>query len=444
MILKNFYKSKINLIIASAADLILFFFIFSFKESIKQIPISIFLSYLLVLFIWLPISYFLGRYQPFCDKKFRKMRLRYLKKLFLSSIITYFILISLSDLYNDELKLTLSENNFYFFYILFCFLSFSLQELLVEVKVMLNNEYKNVLVYLGQKNIQNKNIPKELLFFNNNVKFTKFKNINQLSLDIDEIILIENKDLDHISAHFKSLVKKGVSIYTQIEWYEKYLKKIPSRLYDLETIFTGKWRSQSKSIEMRIKRFGDLFMGLFLLIIFSPVLLICGLAIKIQDGGPILYKQTRTGLWGNKFTIVKLRTMIINSEQNGPRWSSASDSRVTKIGRILRKYRLDELPQLLQVIKGEMSLIGPRPERPEINKILTKEIPYFDLRSFIRPGLSGWAQINYPYGASIEDAREKLSYDIFYLKNFSFWLDLLIFVRTILMLIKAKGSNPKQ
>ena len=135
--------------------------------------------------------------------------------------------------------------------------------------------------------------------------------------------------------------------------------------------------------------------------------------IKIEDNGPIFYSQERTGLYGEKFSIYKLRSMKKNSEKEGPVWAKLNDPRVTKIGKFLRKSRIDELPQLWSVIKGEMSLIGPRPERPEIEKLLVKEIPFYTFRSTIRPGLSGWAQVNYRYGASIQDSKEKFSYEIF-------------------------------
>ena len=153
-----------------------------------------------------------------------------------------------------------------------------------------------------------------------------------------------------------------------------------------------------------------------------PFLFITSILIKLEDGGPIFYTQVRNGFEGKKFKIIKLRTMIINAEKDGVQWSNKTDKRITKVGYILRKLRIDELPQLLLVITGDMSLIGPRPERPNIDNILRKEIPNYDLRYLIKPGISGWAQVNYPYGASIEDAKFKLSYDLYYIKIFQFFL----------------------
>ena len=174
----------------------------------------------------------------------------------------------------------------------------------------------------------------------------------------------------------------------------------------------------NETFQSRLKRAGDVVVALLLLIITIPLLLISALLIKISDGGPIFYCQIRTGLRAKTFRLWKLRTMRIDAEQAGAQWSSRSDSRITKIGFILRSTRIDELPQLWCVLTGTMSLIGPRPERPEFDKQLTRKIRYYHLRYLIRPGLSGWAQVNYPYGASIDDSANKLSYDLYYLRNF--------------------------
>ena len=158
----------------------------------------------------------------------------------------------------------------------------------------------------------------------------------------------------------------------------------------------------------------------------SPIIIVAAILIYLEDRESIIYKQERVGINQSIFTIYKLRTMRLNSESGKPIWASKLDSRITNIGRLLRKYRIDELPQLFCVIKGEMSLIGPRPERAEIDEKLKKCIPHYNNRYLIRPGISGWAQVNYPYGASIYDSK-KLSFDLYYLKNFSIWFDLILF-----------------
>ena len=198
----------------------------------------------------------------------------------------------------------------------------------------------------------------------------------------------------------------------------------------------------SQNFNWRLKRFGDITISLILLIISFPLIIFFGILIKTEDRGPIFYSQERTGLYGEIFKLVKLRSMKINSEKEGPVWAKMHDLRITKVGRFIRKSRIDELPQLWSVIKGEMSLIGPRPERPEIEELLVKEIPFYNYRNTIRPGISGWAQVNYRYGSSIKDSKMKFSYEVFYLRNYSFLLDILIFFKTLKLVIKMEGSKP--
>jgi lipopolysaccharide/colanic/teichoic acid biosynthesis glycosyltransferase len=169
------------------------------------------------------------------------------------------------------------------------------------------------------------------------------------------------------------------------------------------------------------------------------LLLLAAALVRLQDGGPILYRQRRTGLFGQPFKVLKIRTMVPDAEEGMAQWAQVSDQRITPVGLWLRRTRLDELPQLLNVLRGEMSLIGPRPERPELEVDLENRIPNYRLRHWVRPGLSGWAQVNMPYGASVEDAELKLSYDLFYLRNASIWLDLLILLKTIKTVLKGAG-----
>ena len=198
---------------------------------------------------------------------------------------------------------------------------------------------------------------------------------------------------------------------------------ISSELLTDSDLLDGCFCARSGTLQNRLKRAGDFVVALCLLIISSPLILVSALLIKSSDRGPVFYSQIRTGLHGDHFRIWKLRSMRIDAEDHGAQWSSRSDPRITKVGHILRVTRLDELPQLWCVLTGSMSLIGPRPERPEFDQQLSQIIPYYSLRNQIRPGLSGWAQVNYSYGASVQDSANKLSYDLFYLKNFSFLLD---------------------
>ena len=196
-------------------------------------------------------------------------------------------------------------------------------------------------------------------------------------------------------------------------------------------------------LSYKIKNLVEFNISLFLLILFIPVIILFGLLIKIEDGGPVFYSQKRSGLNGKIFNVYKLRSMKINSEKNKAVWSYKGDKRVTKIGKFLRKSRIDEVPQLLCVLKGDMSLIGPRPERPEFDEMLSKKIKNYNMRNLVKPGISGWSQVSYPYGASVNDSEIKLSFDIYYIRNFSLLFDVLIFFKTIRLVLRLENSQPR-
>lgn len=189
------------------------------------------------------------------------------------------------------------------------------------------------------------------------------------------------------------------------------------------------------------KRLTDLLISLIALIIASPLMAASALAIWLESGGPILFRQERTGLGGRSFQILKFRSMYQNAEEGGPAWASTDDPRITRVGRYLRKFRLDELPQLINVFRGEMSLVGPRPERPHFCRMLEEATPYYVLRQSVRPGITGWAQIKYQYGGSIEEAKTKLEYDLFYIKHLSVVLDLMIIFGTAKVILSGHGAK---
>ena len=174
-----------------------------------------------------------------------------------------------------------------------------------------------------------------------------------------------------------------------------------------------------------VKTSGDVILSLTLLALSSPLLLACIIIIRLESKGSPIYKQERVGLNGKTFTILKLRTMRADAEKDGAQWAKEGDTRITFIGKFLRFTRIDEIPQLINILRGEMSFIGPRPERPEFTKELEKSIPYYDFRHLVKPGLTGWAQVMYQYGASEDDAIEKLKFELFYIKNYSIWLDVI-------------------
>src|ERR1700738_4512154 len=192
---------------------------------------------------------------------------------------------------------------------------------------------------------------------------------------------------------------------------------------------------------LSLKRITDILASFVLLLLASPFLPFIALAIYMETGAPIFFRQTRVGYKGREFELLKFRSMIQDAEKNGPRWVTAQDSRITRVGRILRKTRLDELPQLFNVFRGEMSLVGPRPERPHFCEMLAEKIPFFNLRHTIRPGLTGWAQVRFRYSSNLEDTKEKLELDLFYLKNLSLVVDLAILFETVKVVLLRRGAH---
>ena len=194
----------------------------------------------------------------------------------------------------------------------------------------------------------------------------------------------------------------------------------------------------------KTKRGFDIAASLLGLLVLGPVMLLGALAVWLTSKGPVFYRQTRAGRFGRPFQLIKLRSMRVDAEKNGAVWAKANDERVTPVGKFLRKYRIDEIPQLINVLRGEMSLVGPRPERPEFVEELAREIPFYKERLMVQPGVTGWAQVNYPYGASIEDARRKLEYDLYYMKHMNIFLDLFILVDTVRIILKGGMSEEEK
>ncbi|MEB3335627.1 MAG: exopolysaccharide biosynthesis polyprenyl glycosylphosphotransferase [Cyanobacteriota bacterium] len=236
---------------------------------------------------------------------------------------------------------------------------------------------------------------------------------------------------------------KGTAVSSLVNWAEHHLQRVPPELLSNRWLLNAEgFGLQPSTWTWRLKRSLDLIGAGALVLLCLPLMLVSAVLIWITDRGPVFYGQTRTGLYGKPFKTWKLRTMRLDAESGGVRWASRADDRITPVGRWLRRLRIDELPQLLAVILGEMSLIGPRPERPELEEELERRIPHYRVRHWIRPGLSGWAQVCFPYGASVADSRMKLSYDLYYLRNANLLLDLLILIKTIRLVAGARGAVP--
>lgn len=256
-------------------------------------------------------------------------------------------------------------------------------------------------------------------------------------------VLIErtNKTLsDSAIAKLMAMRLQGTIIYEISAFYEQFWGKVPPLVLEKDWFtFSSGFSLLHNRIDAKIKRILDLAIAACLLILLLPIMLAIAVAIKLDSPGSIFYSQVRTGLNGKTFRVHKFRSMSQDAEKKGIQWASQKDPRITRVGNWLRIVRLDELPQLWNVLKGEMSLIGPRPERPEFDRKLREDIPYYDLRYLVKPGITGWAQVNYPYGASVEDAYQKVAYDFYYIKNYSLLLDAIIVLKTIRVVFLGKG-----
>ena len=199
--------------------------------------------------------------------------------------------------------------------------------------------------------------------------------------------------------------------------------------------------SSSRMFSSAVKRIFDITASLILLVLTLPVIALFALLVKLDSKGPAFFRQTRVGLYGEPFTLIKLRSMRTDAEKDGAKWAEKDDPRITRLGRFIRKVRIDELPQTWSVLKGQMSFVGPRPEVPSFVESLEEEIPFFGERHMVKPGITGWAQINYPYGASVEDSRCKLEHDLYYAKNYTPFLDFVILLQTLRVILWPEGAR---
>jgi sugar transferase (PEP-CTERM system associated) len=237
--------------------------------------------------------------------------------------------------------------------------------------------------------------------------------------------------------------QRGITITNLITFFEREQGKVKLSLIDPSWLIFSQG-FDATPLRKASKRIFDVSSTLVMLVLLWPLMLLTALAIWIESGprAPILYRQERVGERGKTFPLIKFRSMRTDAEKDGvARWASKQDDRVTRVGRFIRKVRLDELPQLWNVLRGDMSLIGPRPERPQFVAELEKKINYYNLRHCVKPGLAGWAQLNYPYGADEKDAAEKLKYDLFYVKNHNFTLDLIILIQTFEVILFRRGAR---
>jgi exopolysaccharide biosynthesis polyprenyl glycosylphosphotransferase len=233
----------------------------------------------------------------------------------------------------------------------------------------------------------------------------------------------------------------GISCFTPAMLTERLLRRIPVEGLRASEIAFAEGFAQSRGHRF-VKRVIDLFAASVGLLLAAPLLLLAACAIKLDSRGPLFYGQPRIGRHGRPFQVVKLRTMRVDAEAGGaPQWATADDPRVTRVGRLLRKTRIDEIPQLFAVLRGDMSLVGPRPERPFFVEQLKQMVPWYAAREAVPPGVTGWAQLRYPYGASVEESKAKLEYDLYYIKNGSAFLDIAILFHTVRHVLTGRGAR---
>lgn len=256
------------------------------------------------------------------------------------------------------------------------------------------------------------------------------------------ILAMSKKRPPQLIKHLLDLRLKGISILDMPAVYEQLTRRVPvEHIRDEWIIFATGFYLVLTDYVQKIKRLIDFGVSTFLLLLSFPVIAVTALAIRLDSAGPIFFKQERVGKDDTIFTLWKFRSMQCDAEKDGAVWAGEKDPRITRVGKWIRLLRVDELPQLINVFRGEMSLIGPRPERPEFVKQLEEKIPYYHLRHAVRPGITGWAQVSYRYGASVEDSRFKLEYDLYYVKNMSLLLDLKILLRTIGVVLFGQGAR---
>ena len=409
-------RTRLYIIYSILIDVSLFI-LFFINNKLFNSGNNIILFNIIFLLIWILISYIIGRYH-----KIYLDIIDPIKQIFFS-IINFFVFFSLAYFFYYKLLAISFGNGFsqnFLIFIKYIFASFIIQNFFHRI---FKNKFNfcQEWIILGSKEFF---IKCSKLIKNCKVKLI-FANLEELISDSQSKRNIIVEDLSNYPYSYQqkiiNLSFKGSNIVSIINWSELILQRIPLTFLssdDLINLFSNVYND--KSFQVRLKRIADIALSIVIIFFSFPFIVIFSMLIYFEDFGPVLYFQKRVGKNGDTFTICKLRTMKTNAESKGVQWSRKGDKRVTNIGKLLRSTRIDELPQLFSVLIGDMSLIGPRPERPEIDLKLKEKIPFYELRYLVKPGLSGWAQVNFPYGSSIKDSESKLTYDFFYIKNFSF------------------------
>jgi len=428
-------KRKLGLVFIDIIFLYLSLFLTLFIRYFPNFRIQTFfdhfLPFTILYFFWLTILYALGFY----DFEFLKTSLFYKT---LSALVFVFLFGVLIFYFIPYFKITpktiLILNTFFFGFFLFfsrrTFLSFFSKHLFAKIVIFGGKETESLKKeieerpYLGYKIVD--------------LETTKNLSEQIKKEGVGTIVFTEEIEKDpKFQNLFFELLFLGVNFLDFPSFYERVSEKIPitsvSRIWFFENLREGE-----KRIYDKFKRIYDVVLALIILLLTLSLWLLIALAIKIEDQGPVFYIQERVGKNKKIFKLIKFRSMVKEAEKGKPKWAEIEDQRVTKVGKFLRRFHLDEIPQMINVIRGDISLVGPRPERPEFVEKLEKEIPYYNLRHIIKPGFTGWAQIKFRYARSVMDSLEKFQYDLYYIKNRSLFLDLKILLKTFQLFFKKE------
>lgn len=423
---------------------------------------EVILPMVVIYFYWLIIFTFFGMYRTW----FASSRFDEISSLFKSTFVGIFILFFLIYLDDYFHGVESSSRILIFIYWFFLFLFVAIGRLLIrsfQRLLLIKGIGRKIAVIVGY-NFKAKEVHDQILehpalgldveayvAINTENVGKVYKNIRARGtlddlLDIiykthasEVIIALEKEDHDLLVDIISKVENKGIGLKIVPDLYEilsgqartSQLYGIP--LIDIMPELMPEW-------EKKLKRLSDIFISLLILIVTLPLNILVALFIKLDSRGPIFFKQERSGMGNKNFNIYKFRSMYQDAEKHtGPVWSQKDDPRVTRVGRMIRKLRIDEIPQMFNVLKGEMSLVGPRPERPYFVEQLSQQIPYYKRRLKVRPGITGWAQVKHKYDENIEDVKVKLRYDLFYIENMSLRMDIKILARTILVVLFGKG-----
>ncbi|MES2802065.1 MAG: sugar transferase [Bdellovibrionota bacterium] len=290
-----------------------------------------------------------------------------------------------------------------------------------------------------QKDLDDNHFKGHVVFLTENdvVKLSEHLNFSWTAI----VLGLEESDLDSELAQLLMQRRlQGQAVLNICDFYEMYWKKVPVDFLKRSWfLLADGFILIQNPIGLRFKRLMDFGCALVLFLVTWPFMLLAAIAIKLDSPGPALFSQERVGKNGRHFKIYKFRSMVTDAEKNGAQWATTNDARITRVGQFIRATRIDELPQLFNILTGEMSFVGPRPERHEFNEKIEQVVPFYNVRHLVRPGITGWAQVLFPYGASIDDSKQKLQYEIYYIKNYSIMMDIEVVLKTISVVLLGKG-----